>query len=68
MRLFATASLMLLLPAAGVAANRDAERYLGVTPSFGCVVPWTTGALNVGRTPRRRDARRYRIPRNPSYQ
>ncbi len=53
MRLFATASLMLLLPAAGIAS----DRYHVVTPSFGCVVPWTTWALNDGHNPHRRDAR-----------
>ena len=54
MRLFAATGLMLLLPVAGVAA---ADRYHVVTPSFGCVVPWTAWALNDGHNPHHRDPR-----------
>ncbi len=54
MRLFAATGLLLLLPVAGLAA---ADRYHVVTPSFGCVVPWTAWALNDPRNPHRRDPR-----------
>ncbi len=54
MRLFAATGLMLLLPVGGLAA---ADRYHVVTPSFGCVVPWTAWALNDPRNPHRRDPR-----------